>query len=91
MEVKNSFQPIEVTTHNLQFHETPNITSIDFYKNYIFTSGQDKAVRLWEVILTDKNKYYKLNCYKTAENSSIKLKYFCEFMFFNHIMSFVPP
>lgn len=89
MEIKKCFQPIEVTTHNLQFHETPNITSLDFHNNYVFTSGQDRAVRLWEVILTDKNTYYKSNCYKTAENSSIKLKFSCEFTFFNDPVNIV--
>lgn len=85
----DKFQPIEVTTHNLTFHENPNITSLDYKDNYIFTSGQDKSVRMWEVEVTDKNKFYKSNCYKTATNTSLKLKFICEFTQFSDPVNIV--
>ena len=88
-EGQNAFQPIEVTTHNLTFHESPNITSLDYKNNFIMTSGQDKAVRLWEVAVTDKNKFYTGNCHKTAVNTSLKISFVREFTKFNDPVSIV--
>lgn len=66
--------PIEVTTHNLYFHEEASIFSIDTFNNLIATGGGDGIVRLWQINDTEIKKEGDF-VYTTALNSSIQLVY----------------
>ncbi|KAK6090552.1 hypothetical protein P3W45_000275 [Vairimorpha bombi] len=68
--------PIEVTTHNLYFHEEASIFSIDSFSGLIATCGGDNIVRLWNIKhSTDNIKNDSEFRYTTALNSSIKIEY----------------
>ncbi|KAL6121182.1 hypothetical protein NUSPORA_01930 [Nucleospora cyclopteri] len=82
-------KPVEVTTHNLHFHENSGILSLDYCENLIATSGYDKSIRLWEINLTAINSLYTENCYKTAANSSIRIGFYREFTNFKGIVNCV--
>ncbi len=69
--------PMEITTQNLYFHEESPILSCDGMDNVIITSGYDQVIRIWEVI--DTNQAYESLTYKTAADSSIKIKFATEF------------
>lgn len=65
--------PVEITTHNIHFHEESPILSIDMHDEVLATCGYDGVIRLWKVNF---NKMYaKDNSYKTATNSSIQIDY----------------
>lgn len=70
--------PIEVTTHNLYFHEEASIFSIDSYIDILATSGGDNAIRLWKIKHIDKNKKDCKFKYTTSLNSSIKIEFLSE-------------
>lgn len=61
--------PIEITTHNVYFHEDSPILSADCIGDIVATSGCDNVVRLWN--MADENRKYKTSVYKTAAESSI--------------------
>ena len=71
------FKPIEITTHNLHFHEDSPVLSTDFYNGIVATCGFDNSVRLWMPQFSEKK--YRDNVYKTAANSSISFEFFMEF------------
>lgn len=71
------FKPIEVTTHNLHFHEESPILSTDFYDGIAATCGFDNSVRLWMPKLREMK--YRDNVYKTSANSSICFEFSMEF------------
>ncbi|WUR03975.1 putative chromatin assembly factor 1 subunit [Vairimorpha necatrix] len=65
--------PIEVSTHNLYFHEEASIFSLDSFDDSVATGGGDGVVRLWKLQLDEMTHLdYK---YTTALNSSIKFIY----------------
>ncbi|CAD26432.1 CHROMATIN ASSEMBLY FACTOR 1 P60 SUBUNIT [Encephalitozoon cuniculi GB-M1] len=65
--------PIEVTTHNLHFHEEASIFTMHGNDKFIATGGGDKDIRLWRV---ERNAPKGGDfCYTTAINSSMKIKY----------------
>ncbi|ADM12058.1 chromatin assembly factor 1 subunit P60 [Encephalitozoon intestinalis ATCC 50506] len=73
MENLEKWYPIEVTTHNLHFHEEASIFTMHGNEEFIATGGGDKDIRLWRVEKSaSKNKDF---CYTTAANSSIKIRY----------------
>ncbi|EOB14836.1 WD repeat-containing protein [Nosema bombycis CQ1] len=65
--------PLEVTTHNLYFHEQSSIFSVDSHLDHLATGGGDGFVRLWKVITSPTS----LNSFKycTALDSSTKIEY----------------
>ncbi|KAF7684376.1 Chromatin assembly factor 1 subunit B [Astathelohania contejeani] len=65
--------PIEITTHNLHFHDNASIFSIDATDTKIATAGGDKAIRLWNIKTRPRKE--KEFCYTTAINSTISLEY----------------
>ncbi|ELA42891.1 uncharacterized protein VICG_00206 [Vittaforma corneae ATCC 50505] len=65
--------PIEVTTHNIYFHEDSPILSMDIHNNMLATCGFDGVVRLWRLLFKKMN--YDDNVYKTAVNSTIQIEY----------------
>lgn len=67
--------PIEVTTHNLYFHEEASIFSIDSFEDILATAGGDNAIRLWKIKHIIKNKKDVNFKYTTSLNSSIKLEF----------------
>ncbi|EOB12312.1 WD repeat-containing protein [Nosema bombycis CQ1] len=74
--------PLEVTTHNLYFHEQSSIFSLDSHLDNLATGGGDGFVRLWKVITSpgslDSFKYCTaLDSFKycTALDSSTKIEY----------------
>lgn len=69
----SKYFPIEITTHNIYFHEESPIYSIDNYENLIATSGSDNTVRIWTVNFNNPN--YKENTYKKIQDSSISINY----------------
>lgn len=69
--VKHS--PIEITTHNIYFHEDSPVLSIDLYNGVLATCGFDGAVRLWKPEY--KEMTYEESVYKTASNSTIRIEY----------------
>ena len=75
MDPSTKYKPIEVTTHNIYFHEESPILSIDCYNGTIVTSSYDNAIRLWSLGFKDMK--YRDSVYKTAINSSIGIE-FCE-------------
>lgn len=84
MENDSSLQklkPIEVTTHNLYFHEDSPILSTDFYNDIVATCGFDNAVRFWTPKFSEMK--YRDNTYKTAINSSIQFEFLMEFAEFS--------
>ena len=70
------YTPIEVTTHNLYFHEESPILSADGTGDIIATSGYDNVVRIWSV--TVKPKAYSESTYRVAQNSSVSLEFMHE-------------
>lgn len=77
METPLKYCPIEVTTHNIYFHEDSPILSTDFYDDQIATCGYDNTVRFWNVNMSKMKT--KESSYKTAANSSISLEFNKEF------------
>lgn len=73
MDGNTKYSPIEITTHNLLFHEDSPILSIDFTNGIMVTSGYDKAIRLWTIKFNPIT--YNENAYRTASNSSIIIEY----------------
>ena len=65
--------PIEITTHNIYFHEESPILSIDIRDEQLATCGFDGVVRLWS--LKFKKMKYEENVYRTAANSSIEIEH----------------
>lgn len=65
--------PVEITTHNIYFHEDSPILSADIHNEILATCGFDGVVRLWK--LSFKNMNYEDSVYKTAGNSSIRIEY----------------
>lgn len=74
MDVSSKFHPIEITTHNIYFHEDSPILSCDNFDGLLATSGFDGVIRIWKINFQIKS--YKENCYKTAANSSISIEHF---------------
>ncbi|KAI5148104.1 hypothetical protein ENBRE01_0118 [Enteropsectra breve] len=70
----SEFSPIEVTTHNIYFHEDSPILSADSNGSLIATSGYDKVIRLWKA--TTRSMHYRQNIYKTAANSSVSIEHY---------------
>lgn len=68
------YKPIEVTTHNIYFHEESPILSTDMHNGIISTCGFDGVVRLWTLSFRDM--CYRDNVYRTAANSSIQIEYY---------------
>lgn len=68
------YKPIEVTTHNIYFHEDSPILSTDIYNNIVSTCGFDGVIRLWSVNFKEMS--YRDNVYRTAGNSSIQIEYY---------------
>lgn len=67
------YSPVEVTTHNLYFHDEASIFTMDANDNFIATGGGDKDIRLWTM---DKNAPKDREfCYTTAINTSVRIKY----------------
>ncbi|KAG5860553.1 hypothetical protein KMI_01g01940 [Encephalitozoon hellem] len=73
MEELKKWYPIEVTTHNLHFHEEASIFTMHGNEKFIATGGGDRDIRLWRVE-KDVSKGTDF-CYTTAIDSSIKIKY----------------
>lgn len=69
----DSYAPVEVTTHNLHFHEESPILSADSKLNIIATCGTDKIVRLWNVHFSSPE--FNTNTYRTASNSSVRIEH----------------
>lgn len=67
------YAPIELTTHNIHFHEESPVLSITAHGEHIATCGNDGAVRLWKC--TFKEDILLENVYHTAANSSAQLEY----------------
>lgn len=65
------FKPIEITTHNIYFHEESPILSCDEYKGMFVTSGFDNFIRFWKPSFD--NMKYRESVYRTAANSSIQI------------------
>lgn len=68
------YKPIEVTTHNIYFHEDSPILSTDVYNGIVSTCGFDGVVRLWHLNFKEMN--HRDNVYRTAGNSSIQIEYY---------------
>lgn len=66
---------LEVTTHNLYFHEQSSIFSIDSHGDLICTGGGDGVARLWKIIPSQSNNGINNFNYCTALNSSTKIDY----------------
>lgn len=79
--------PVEVTTHNLYFHEESPIFSVDGHQNVIATCGSDRTIRLWKVHFGDAN--YSTNVYRTAANSSIGIEHYSDITGFNRAVNSV--
>lgn len=77
----HKYTPIEVTTHNIHFHEESPILSTDVWNDIVATCGCDGAVRLWNLKFKEMN--YKENIYRTAGNSSVAIEYSREFLAFS--------
>ncbi|KAM0681583.1 Chromatin assembly factor 1 subunit [Glugoides intestinalis] len=69
----SEYFPVEITTHNIYFHEESPILSVDTHGEILATCGYDGVIRLWKVNF--KKAYAKDNSYKTATNSSIQIDY----------------
>ncbi|KAM0671299.1 hypothetical protein CWI42_091260 [Ordospora colligata] len=65
--------PVEVTTHNLYFHEEASVFTMDTNGKLIATGGGDNEIRLWRVEKSnmDGTEFR----YTTALNSSVKIVY----------------
>ncbi|KAL0265958.1 UNVERIFIED_CONTAM: hypothetical protein PYX00_011675 [Menopon gallinae] len=64
---------VEVTTHNLHFHDQASIYSVDSRDSTIATAGGDTDVRIWAVeTLAPKSQQF---CYTHALTSSVKIHY----------------
>lgn len=73
MEELKKWYPIEVTTHNLHFHEEASIFTMHANEKFIATGGGDKDIRLWRV---EKDACKGIDfCYTTAIDSSIRIRY----------------
>lgn len=68
--METRYRPIEVTTHNIYFHEESPILSADCHDGIVATSGHD-AIRLWTASFKEMG--YIDSVYKTAANSSVSL------------------
>lgn len=67
------YSPIEVTTHNLYFHEEASVFTMHSNGRFIATGGGDKDIRLWTLEKdSPKNKEF---CYSTAVSTSVRLRY----------------
>ncbi len=75
--MSNKNIPVELTTHNIFFHENSPILSFDQYNNIMATCGYDKVIRIWEIKM--KKLELKENKVRNCENSSISIKYKKEF------------
>lgn len=64
---------VEVTTHNLHFHDQASIYSVDSRDSMIATAGGDTDVRIWRVekLVPKEQKF----CYTHALTSSVKIHY----------------
>lgn len=67
------YSPIEITTHNMHFHEDSPILAMDIYNNMLATCGFDGVVRLWK--LNFKKMSCEENAYRTAVNTSVRIEY----------------
>lgn len=64
---------VELTTHNLHFHDQASIYSVDSKDRMIATAGGDHDVRIW---LIEKLGCKNLDfCHTNALNSSVKIQY----------------
>lgn len=81
MDSSSKYHPIEITTHNMYFHEESPIFSIDHYNNLMATSGSDNTVRIWRLELDRIN--YKENTYRKIQDSSISIHYLEDLKGFN--------
>lgn len=64
---------VEVTTHNLHFHDQASIYSVDSKGAFLATAGGDTDVRVWEV---EKCKAKEQSfCHTNALSSSVKIHY----------------
>lgn len=73
MEGLKEWGPVEVTTHNLYFHEDASVFTMDGNGGLVATGGGDKDIRLWRVEKgSPKDKDF---CYTTAASSSVRMKY----------------
>lgn len=64
---------VEVTTHNLYFHDQASIYSVDSKGSMIATSGGDNDVRIWEIERSaPKDQEF---CYTNSLTSSVKIAY----------------
>jgi chromatin assembly factor 1 subunit B len=67
------FYPVEITTHNLHFHDEASIFTVDSNGEYLATGGGDKDIRLWKI---EKEECKSRDvCYTTALNTTIKISY----------------
>jgi chromatin assembly factor 1 subunit B len=65
--------PVEITTHNLHFHDEASVFTVDYNGRYLATGGGDKEIRLWTVekrACKDREV-----CHTTALNTTIKISY----------------
>ncbi|ORD93645.1 hypothetical protein ECANGB1_1855 [Enterospora canceri] len=83
----NRFHPIELTLYDIIFHEKPCISAIDYYGNYLFTCGDDCAVRVWNIKVSNRNKYYEVNCRRTEKNTSLGIELVREFVGFDKMVT----
>jgi len=65
--------PIEITTHNIYFHEDSPVLSIDIHDLTLATCGFDGTVRLWKLVYGGMD--YAESVYRTATNSTIRIEY----------------
>lgn len=64
---------VEVSTHNLHFHDQASIYSVDSKDSIIATAGGDTDVRIWQIEkLAPKEQKF---CYTHALTSSVKIHY----------------
>ena len=65
--------PIEVTTHNIYFHEESPILSTDGIGGIVATCGYDKVIRLWK--FASQSRVYRSSTYRTAADASVSLEF----------------
>lgn len=65
--------PVEVTTHNMYFHEEASIFTMHSNGRLVATGGGDKDIRLWTVSREDMRS--SDFCYTTAVDTSVRIAF----------------